>query len=294
MTQAHSERPLTVVVVDDHEIVALGVSQAMGLADRHIEVRHVPTVSALVPADPASPSTTPAAAAPETPADAATSAAPAAPPEALALPATPSVVILDLRLQDGSNPSENLAALRAMGAPVVVYTSADDPVLVREAIAAGALSIVRKSAPPHDLVEAVLAASRGATMPGLDWAAALDADEDFVSTHLSGKEAEVLALYASGESSDVVAHRLEISRNTVNTYVARIRDRYRSVGRAAESRIDLFRRAAEDGLVSYYAPAPSHAPTSALAPTPTSAPNPRASAPTPAPTPGNGGAPARR
>ena len=115
-----------------------------------------------------------------------------------------------------------------------------------------ALSIIRKSAPPDDLVEAVLAAAEGVTFPTPDWAAALDADEDFVAEHLSDLEAQILAHYASGESSASVARALSVSKNTVNTYIARIRDKYRESGRPAESRVDLFRRAAEDGLVSYY------------------------------------------
>jgi len=56
----------------------------------------------------------------------------------------------------------------------------------------------------------------------------------------------------SGASSSSVARALSVSKNTVNTYIARIRDKYRESGRPAESRVDLFRRAAEDGLVSYY------------------------------------------
>ena len=119
-------------------------------------------------------------------------------------------------------------------------------------LAGGALSIIRKSAPPDDLVEAVLAAAEGVTFPTPDWAAALDADEDFVAEHLSDLEAQILAHYASGESSASVARALSVSKNTVNTYIARIRDKYRESGRPAESRVDLFRRAAEDGLVSYY------------------------------------------
>ena len=106
--------------------------------------------------------------------------------------------------------------------------------------------------PPDDLVEAVLAAVEGITFPTPDWAAALDADEDFVAEHLSDLEAHILAHYASGESSASVARALSVSKNTVNTYIARIRDKYRESGRPAESRVDLFRRAAEDGLVSYY------------------------------------------
>ena len=79
-----------------------------------------------------------------------------------------------------------------------------------------------------------------------------DDDEDFVAEHLSDLESRILAHYASGVSSDCVAHALSVSKNTVNTYIARIRDKYRKSGRPAESRIDLFRRAAEDGLVSYF------------------------------------------
>lgn len=149
-------------------------------------------------------------------------------------------------------PDKNIAYINGYGIPVVVYTSGDDPYLVRRAIAGGALSIIRKSAPPDDLVEAVLAAAEGVTFPTPDWAAALDADEDFVAEHLSDLEAQILAHYASGESSDSVARALSVSKNTVNTYIARIRDKYRESGRPAESRVDLFRRAAEDGLVSYY------------------------------------------
>ena len=162
------------------------------------------------------------------------------------------VAILDLRLADGSDPDRNIADLNERAIPVVVYTSGDDPYLVRRAIAGGALSIIRKSAPPEDLVEAVLAAADGVTFPTPDWAAALDADEDFVADHLSDLEARILTHYASGESSACVGRTLSVSKNTVNTYIARIRDKYREAGRHADSRVDLFRRAAEDGLVSYF------------------------------------------
>lgn len=157
-----------------------------------------------------------------------------------------------MRLADGSVPEQNIADINKHGIPAVVYTSGDDPYLVRRAIAGGALSIIRKSAPPEDLVEAVLSAADGVTFPTPDWAAALDTDEDFVTEHLSDLESRILAHYASGVSSDCVAHALSVSKNTVNTYIARIRDKYRKSGRPAESRIDLFRRAAEDGLVSYF------------------------------------------
>ena len=162
------------------------------------------------------------------------------------------LVILDLRLEDGSTPTQNLREIEQRGLPVIAYTSAESPILVREAIAGGVLAIVRKSGPSSDLVLAIQDALDGRPSAGLDWAAALDADEDFVGDYLAPIEADVLAHYAEGEKSETVARILSLSKNTVNTYVARIRDKYRAAGRPADTRVDLFRRAAEDGLVSYY------------------------------------------
>ena len=163
-----------------------------------------------------------------------------------------ALVILDLRLEDGSTPTQNLREIERRGLPVIAYTSAESPILVREAIAGGVLAIVRKSGPSSDLVLAIQDALDGRPSAGLDWAAALDADEDFVVDYLAPIEADVLAHYAEGEKSETVARILNLSKNTVNTYVARIRDKYRAAGRSADTRVDLFRRAAEDGLVSYY------------------------------------------
>ena len=162
------------------------------------------------------------------------------------------LVVLDLRLEDGSTPTQNLREIERRGLPVIAYMSAESPILVREAIAGGVLAIVRKSGPSSDLVLAIQDALDGRPSAGLDWAAALDADEDFVVDYLAPIEADVLAHYAEGEKSETVARILSLSKNTVNTYVARIRDKYRAAGRPADTRVDLFRRAAEDGLVSYY------------------------------------------
>ena len=206
---------IEVIVIDDHGVVGLGVTAAFENRGVDASISWAPTVR-----------------------------------DAKRLRG--QVAILDLRLADGSDPDRNIADLNGRAIPVVVYTSGDDPYLVRRAIAGGALSIIRKSAPPDDLVEAVLAAADGVTFPTPDWAAALDADEDFVADHLSDLEARILTHYASGASSACVARTLSVSKNTVNTYIARIRDRYREAGRHADSRVDLFRRAAEDGLVSYF------------------------------------------
>ena len=169
------------------------------------------------------------------------------------LPPT-DLAILDLRLADVSTPTDNIHQLDERSIPVVVYTTADDPILVREAIAAGVMAIVRKSAPSSDLIEAAQAALEGRPSGGLDWASALDTDTDFVTECLTASEAEVLSLYAMGEKSGTVARALGKTPSTVNTYVATIRNKYRAAGRPADNRVDLFKRAAEDGLVSYGRP----------------------------------------
>ena len=158
----------TVMIIDDHQVVSLGVRSALLDAGAADEALWLPAVDlARIPAG--------------------------------------AVVVLDLRLNDGSSPRDNITALSGAGHPVVVYTSAENPCLVREAIAAGALAIVRKSAPVDELVDAVRAAADGETVPGPDWASALDADEDFVARHLTSTEAGVLMYYASGVTSGVVA-----------------------------------------------------------------------------------------
>ena len=163
----------------------------------------------------------------------------------------PDLAILDLRLADGSTPTDNIRELNELSIPVIIYTSGDEPVLVREAIAAGVLAIVRKSAPDGELIDAATAALDRIPRAGLDWASALDTDGDFVAEHLAPLEVRILSLYAMGAKSVTVARELGCTVPTVNTYVARIREKYRKVGRPADTRVDLFRRAAEDGLVGY-------------------------------------------
>ena len=63
------------------------------------------------------------------------------------------------------------------------------------------------------------------------------------------REAEVLALYASGETADRVARQLFITRQTVLDHIRRIRARYAAVDRPAHTKLDLYHRAVEDGIV---------------------------------------------
>ncbi|WP_062070743.1 response regulator transcription factor [Demequina sediminicola] len=159
------------------------------------------------------------------------------------------LVVLDLRLADGSQPSDNVAAVLDRGVPVLIYTGAEDRDLIQSAARSGAAGLVRKSAPPEELLEAIRTAASGGAVFTTDWAAAIDADRDLPDAGLSDRESEVLAMYAAGETAQTVARHLGISRNTVSDYVLRIRRKYSMVGRDATTRVDLYRRAIEDGLI---------------------------------------------
>lgn len=159
------------------------------------------------------------------------------------------LVLLDLMLADGSRPAANLRALAPLGIPVLAYTSGDRASLIREAARGGAAGMVRKSELPSVVVDAVRAVLRGEVVATADWAAALDSDSGFVSAELSRREAEVLALYAAGETAERVGRQLFITRETVLDHIRRIRAKYAAVDRPARTKIDLYRRAVEDGIV---------------------------------------------
>jgi DNA-binding NarL/FixJ family response regulator len=159
------------------------------------------------------------------------------------------LVVLDLRLNDGSSPADNVAAVHRRGSHVLIYTGAEDRRLIQQAARSGALGLIRKSANPEVLLDAIRTAASGREVFGADWAAAIDSDDELQDARLSPREQEVLGLYASGETATSVAQRTGLARETVADYVTRIRKKYAEAGRPAHSRVDLFRRALEDGLL---------------------------------------------
>lgn len=159
------------------------------------------------------------------------------------------VILLDLALPDGSTPAENLRTLESLGASVIAFTPGDRPQRLREAARAGAAGMISTFDAPEAITAAVRRAAQGHVLATAAWAAALDSDHQFVAAHLSRRESEVLSLYASGETAERVAQALFLSRETVLDHIRRIRAKYAAVDRAAPTKVDLFRRAVEDGLV---------------------------------------------
>lgn len=160
------------------------------------------------------------------------------------------VVVLDLTLGDGATVTENVTRLVHDGSPVIIHSVADRPAAVREALVAGAAGVVSKASRIDDVIAAIGTVARGEALDNVEWASAIDGDRAFADAQLSSRERDVLRLYAAGLPLKSVAERLGIAYSTAKENITRVRVKYVEVGRPAPTKVDLLRRAMEDGLVA--------------------------------------------
>ncbi|MCK8608635.1 response regulator transcription factor [Agromyces sp. C10] len=208
----------TVAIVDDHEAVRLGLRAACRDAGYDVVAETADVASLLA---------------------------------SLRDPATerPRVVLLDLSLGDGSSVTDNVRAVLGSGSKVLVHSIADRVAAVREALAAGAAGVIPKSSPTSAVISAIATVARGDALNNVEWASAIEADQEFAKAQLGRRERDVLHLYASGLPLKLVAERLGIAHSTAREYLDRIRAKYVEVGRPAPTKVDLLRRAVEDGIL---------------------------------------------
>jgi DNA-binding NarL/FixJ family response regulator len=206
--------PNHVVLIDDHEIIALAVREAVADVPGLEFAGVAPTVDS-----------------------------------ALAEHADAGLVVLDLRLADGSSPIGNVERLVTHGAAVIAYTSGENPYLLRLVATTPILGIVRKSDPLSVLVDTLRQAADGRAVMSTEWAAAIDSDPGLDAAALSEQEQQVLRLFATGLKAQSVADAMKIAVPTVEDYVRRIRGKYARIGRSADTKIDLYKRAVEDGFL---------------------------------------------
>ncbi|WP_127795160.1 response regulator transcription factor [Agromyces sp. LHK192] len=159
------------------------------------------------------------------------------------------VVVLDLSLGDGTTVTDNVRAVLDRGSSVLVHSIADRVAAVRESLAAGASGVIPKSSPTSVVINAIATVARGDVLTNVEWASAIEADSDFAKAQLGRRERDVLHLYASGLPLKLVAQRLGIAHSTAREYLDRIRAKYVEVGRPAPTKVDLLRRAVEDGIL---------------------------------------------
>lgn len=160
-----------------------------------------------------------------------------------------AVVVLDPLLDGGHGLAANVAAARSLGAGALALAGTGSGALIRTVAAAGAAGVVLQTAGRTVLQQAVLGVARHPVRAFTVWC-----DDRAVprlaDAGLSPGERQVLALYAAGAKAETVARSLGLSASTVTTYVSRIRRKYEQAGRAVSSRIDLYQRAVEDGVLA--------------------------------------------
>lgn len=191
-----SGAPISVLIVDDHQMMAEGLTAAVA-TDARLEVVGV---------------------APDL-------------PEARDLTdrLRPDVVLLDYRLPSG-NGAEGTRALKQVwpGTKVVVITGQHDDECVIRSIEAGCDGFLRKTTSVADLVDAVVRAQAGeAVFSAADLSAAMNDMRERqrvaeAGPKLTGRELEVLRLMADGTSTEDMAATLFVSVHTVRTHVRHI------------------------------------------------------------------------
>jgi two-component system response regulator DevR len=197
-TTGEQMNPLRIVIVDDHEVVRLGLRT---LLDRHPDFTVVDEAST----------------------------AREAVEKALRL--QPDVVVMDVRLQGGSG----IEACRQITAEtpqikVIILTSYAEDEMLFDAISAGAAGYVLKQIGGDDLVRAIERVGRGEALldPSLVqkvFARVREAarkEEAAAFAELTDQELRVLAQVAEGKTNREIAKALYLGEGTVRNYVSSI------------------------------------------------------------------------
>lgn len=208
-----ADRPIDVVIADDHAIVRDGIRTVLERQDGEFRVVA----------------------------------------EAADVPATirevkehmPDLLTLDLTMPGGSS----LAALPQcfLAHPdlaVAILTMREDPEYARQALRAGARSYVLKEAEPSELLQAFRLAVAGRNYLHPRLGALIATGEDGAGwagsgPALSEREREVVRLIALGHTNPEIAERLHVAERTVKTYRARAIEK---MGCSSRAEITAFAR----------------------------------------------------
>ncbi len=157
----------------------------------------------------------------------------------------PDVVLMDL-MMPGMSGTEATGVIRSRWPhiQVIALTSFGDREIVREALAAGALSYLLKNVSAEDLAEAIRAACSGrSTLANEAVQALVQLDEELpVADELTPREREVLALMVKGLTNPEIAGRLIVSRATAKAHVSNVLAKLGAANRAEAVAIALQRK----------------------------------------------------
>jgi DNA-binding NarL/FixJ family response regulator len=159
----------------------------------------------------------------------------------------PDVVVLDVRLPDGSglDLARHLrAAQPELGIVVLTMYAGDEQLFA--ALDSGASAFVAKDAPSGDVVAAARHASASPrSFLASDLADAMQRRLNPSGPRLTNREKEVLALLADGIGVSGIARRLYISESTAKTHISKLYDKL-----GAGNRAQAIMAAVRAGLIS--------------------------------------------
>jgi two-component system, NarL family, nitrate/nitrite response regulator NarL len=137
------------------------------------------------------------------------------------------VVLLDLRLKDGSALAQNIARLKAAGYPVVIYTGEERPERLLGTLGVGAGAVLCKNETGL-LPEALAAVANG----DHSWVSPLMASVVLAAPgpRLSPAQMEVLRLYATGVPAQKIASLQGCALETVKSHLRGVKNRYEAHG----------------------------------------------------------------
>ncbi len=185
-----SDRQIRVLIVEDHQIVADGLTALLNDQKDMTVVGNVASVAESAPA---------------------------------AAELSPDVVLLDFRLNDGTG-ADAAAAIRRVNpsAKHIFLTREDSDVARFAALESGASGFIHKSKAASEVVDAIRKVAGGATLITPSTIASLlnrRRESESQRESLTAREKEVLRLMAEGLPSREIASRLGISYATVRTHI---------------------------------------------------------------------------
>jgi DNA-binding NarL/FixJ family response regulator len=111
------------------------------------------------------------------------------------------------------------------------------------------MGVVSKSEPLQAVVHAVRTVAAGEPFLSSEEAAAIDGRRASLRPQLSTRELQALTLFAGGMPIKSVARRMDVSQDTVKAYLVRARKKYFDLNRPAGTKLELYKRAVEDGFL---------------------------------------------
>lgn len=207
---------LRVMIVDDHEVVREGMRTLIGRHKEMVVVGEAATMAEAVE---------------------------------MAARSKPDVIIMDVRLPDGSGVEACRAIREARPeTKVIMLTSYADDEALFASIVAGAAGYLLKQTRGQAVIDAITAVAQGRSLLDPDVTGKVlervrrgNADEDPAFASLTDQERKVLEQLAEGKTNRDIGEVLFLSEKTVKNYVSRILDKL-GLSRRAEAAAYMAKR----------------------------------------------------